>query len=175
MNDPVHEFGSATSVDAEAIGEPGQRRFRLLVRSTYGCASVWMEKEQLAGVGSWLSETVEKLDSEGPTDEVDVEPLPFPEQFDLDLRAAQLALGYVEDRNIFALQVYDLENNPDPNDPKPVLRCFLSRGQSRVLSRKIAEVIAGGRKPCPLCGEPLDAGGHVCPRGNGHRPVRLTQ
>ena len=26
-----------------------------------------------------------------------------------------------------------------------------------------------GRPPCPLCGLPLDADGHICPRQNGHR------
>jgi hypothetical protein len=37
-----------------------------------------------------------------------------------------------------------------------------------VLCRKIAEVIAGGRPICPLCGAPIEASGHVCPRSNGH-------
>jgi len=172
MNDPLHEFGSALSVDAEAVGQPGQRRFRLLFLSSYGSASVWMEKEQLAGVGSWLADTISSLDRERPTDEPDVEPLPFPDHFDLDLRAGQLALGYIEDRRVFAIQIYDLENNPEPENPKPTLRCFLSLGQSRALSRKITDVIASGRKSCPMCGEPMDPAGHTCPRGNGHRPAR---
>jgi hypothetical protein len=30
-------------------------------------------------------------------------------------------------------------------------------------------VVAAGRPPCPFCGGPLDAGGHVCPRANGYR------
>ncbi|MBV9291748.1 MAG: DUF3090 family protein, partial [Frankiales bacterium] len=30
-------------------------------------------------------------------------------------------------------------------------------------------VVAAGRPPCPLCGNPLDPQGHVCPRQNGHR------
>jgi Protein of unknown function (DUF3090) len=25
-----------------------------------------------------------------------------------------------------------------------------------------------GRPTCPMCGEPKDPGGHVCPRSNGH-------
>jgi uncharacterized repeat protein (TIGR03847 family) len=174
MNDPVHEFGSAVSVDAEAIGQPGQRRFRLLVLSSYGSASIWMEKEQLAGIGAWLGETVARVDEARPGGGPDVEPLPMPAEFDLDLRAGQLALGYVEDRDVFAVQVYDVESAPEEN-ARPVFRCFLSRAQSRYLSRKIAAVVAAGRPPCPLCGEPMDPGGHVCPRGNGHRPVRLTQ
>ncbi|MBV8560280.1 MAG: DUF3090 family protein, partial [Acidimicrobiia bacterium] len=32
-----------------------------------------------------------------------------------------------------------------------------------------AEVVDAGRPPCPLCGEPLDAEGHVCVRLNGHK------
>jgi uncharacterized repeat protein (TIGR03847 family) len=170
MTNPVHEFGSAISIDAEAIGQPGQRRFRLRVLSSYGNAAIWMEKEQLASIGTWLNEVVGRLDTDKPTAEPDVEPLPFPDQVDLDLRAGQLALGYVEDRDTFAIQAYDLQNNPDPSNPRPVFRCFLSRGQSRVLSRKIATVVAAGRPLCPLCGEPMDPGGHVCPRANGHRP-----
>jgi len=29
-------------------------------------------------------------------------------------------------------------------------------------------VVASGRPPCPLCGQPLDKQGHICPRKNGH-------
>jgi uncharacterized repeat protein (TIGR03847 family) len=174
MNDPVHEFGSARSIDAEAIGQPGQRRFRLLVLSSYGAAAIWMEKEQLSGIGDWLTETVGRLDAERPTSDPDTDPMPFPAEVDVEVRAGQLALGYVEDRDLFAIQVYDLVNGPGEDNPQPTFRCFLSRGQSRVLSRKIADVVAGGRQPCPMCGEPMDPAGHACPRSNGHRPVHLT-
>jgi uncharacterized repeat protein (TIGR03847 family) len=175
MNDPLHEFGSVLSVDAEAIGEPGQRQFRLMVLSSYGAARVWMEKEQLSGIGAWLAETVEKLDVDRPTAEPDVEPLPFPAEVDVDIHAGQQALGYVEDRDVFAIQVYDMQGTPGEQQAQPTFRCFLNRGQSRVLGRKIAQVIAGGRPPCPMCGEPLDPTGHICPRSNGHRTARLTQ
>ena len=33
---------------------------------------------------------------------------------------------------------------------------------------RAARVVASGRPPCPLCGEPLDPPGHICPRRNGH-------
>ena len=29
-------------------------------------------------------------------------------------------------------------------------------------------VVAAGRLPCPLCGQPLDPQGHICTRRNGH-------
>jgi uncharacterized repeat protein (TIGR03847 family) len=104
----------------------------------------------------------------------DVDPLPFPDQIDLDLRAGQLALGYIEERDTFTIQFFERQTDVEGEEAKPMLRCFLRRGQSRVLSRKIADLVAAGRKPCPMCGEPMDPEGHNCPRGNGHRPVRLT-
>jgi hypothetical protein len=39
----------------------------------------------------------------------------------------------------------------------------------RDLLRRLSQIVSAGRPPCPLCGLPLDAGGHVCPRQNGHR------
>ena len=62
MDTPAHDYGRALSVDAEAIGRPGQRRFRLLARSVSATACVWMEKEQLGGIGDWFRDVVERLD-----------------------------------------------------------------------------------------------------------------
>jgi uncharacterized repeat protein (TIGR03847 family) len=160
------DFGRALSIDAEAIGEPGRRRFRLLVLSGSRSAAIWMEKQDLAGIGAWFQEVSERLDRERPSDEADVEPLPISEPFDAELHAVQLALGYVEDEDLFAIQAFDAIS---AGSQRPAFRCFLSRGQSRVLSRKIAAVVAAGRPICPLCEMPIDPGGHVCPRANGHR------
>jgi uncharacterized repeat protein (TIGR03847 family) len=135
----------------------------MLVLSSYGSASIWMEKEQLSGVGTWLAEVVERLDADRPEGDPDVEPLPFPEAADLDLRAGQLALGYAEDRDIFVFQVFDMEADPNAEKATPLLRCQLNRGQSRTLSRKIADIVAAGRQPCPMCGEPMDPRGPQLP------------
>lgn len=164
---PRFDFGKALSVDAEAVGQPGQRRFRLLVRSATESASIWMEKEQLAGVGRWLAEVVQKLDEERPTAEPDVEALPFPPEFDLDFRAGQLTLGYSEEGDLFTIQAAEALPNADAQPP--LFCCGIGRGQSRVLSRKIERVIAGGRLTCPFCEGPIDPAGHSCPRSNGHR------
>ena len=47
MAEPRNEFTNVASLRAEAIGEPGERTFRLLVDSESSSASVWLEKEQL--------------------------------------------------------------------------------------------------------------------------------
>ena len=41
------DLGHLNAFGAEAIGQPGQRRFRLFARSKRGAAFFWMEKEQL--------------------------------------------------------------------------------------------------------------------------------
>ena len=63
MNEATNDYGRADSVDAEAIGEPGQRRFRLIVISGTDRASIWMEKQQLDSIGEWFKEMCERLDA----------------------------------------------------------------------------------------------------------------
>ncbi len=167
MERAEHDFGEALAVDAEAIGEPGQRHFRLLVKAASQSASIWMEKQQLAGIAEWLDEVLERLDREQPTDEPDVEPLPIGDSFDIDFRASQIGLGYAEEEGLFAIHVFDQAMTRG----EPAFRCLLTRGQSRVLSRKIADVVAGGRPICPLCDMPIEPTGHVCPKSNGHYKV----
>jgi uncharacterized repeat protein (TIGR03847 family) len=162
-----HDFGHALSIDAEALGQPGQRRFRLLVRSSTESVAVWLEKQQLAAVGLWLEEALTRIERDDPRDEPDVEPMPFNESFELDFRASQLALAYDESERLFAIQAFNA-NRPVGNQAA-ALHCRISRGQARVLSRKIAEVVAAGRPICPLCNQPMDPAGHTCPRSNGHR------
>lgn len=166
MSEASNDYGRASSVDAEAIGEPGQRRFRLVVISGTQRASIWMEKQQLSSIGEWFQEMCERLDNERPNVEPDVEAAPVPLNFDLDFRARQLGLGYQEEDDIFVFHAFDLA--ADLSDPLPTFRCLLSRGQARVLARTIERAVAGGRPICPLCESPMDPGGHVCPRSNGH-------
>jgi uncharacterized repeat protein (TIGR03847 family) len=162
-----NDYGRAYSIDAEALGKPGERRFRLVVISGGQNACVWMEKQQLGSIGEWLKEMCDRLDEENPKDVPDVEPAPVPLNFELDIRARQLALGYQEEDDLFVIQAFDLEHD-ESADPRPTFRCELIRGQARVLSRKIESVVSAGRPICPLCESPMDPGGHVCPRSNGH-------
>ncbi|HLF75998.1 MAG TPA: DUF3090 family protein [Dehalococcoidia bacterium] len=164
MERAEHDFGRAQSIDAESVGVPGQRRFRLLVSAGTQSASIWMEKQQLAGIGTWFEEVLEKLDREQPSTEPDVEPAPIGAVYDVEFRASQIGLGYAEEDGLFAIHAFDESGAAGP----PAFRCLINRGQSRVLARKIAGVIAGGRQICPLCGAPVDPSGHVCPRSNGH-------
>jgi len=169
MENAEHDFGEALAVDAEAIGQPGQRTFRLLVKAASQAASIWMEKQQLAGIAVWLDEVLERLDRDQPSDEPDVEPLPIGAIYDVEFRATQIGLGYSEEDGRFAIHAFD----EGLAGGAPAFRCLLTRGQVRVLSRKINEVVAGGRPLCPLCDMPIDPSGHVCPRSNGHHQISV--
>jgi uncharacterized repeat protein (TIGR03847 family) len=46
---------------------------------------------------------------------------------------------------------------------------FLTPPAARAFAVRADRVVNAGRKPCPLCEEPLDPSGHVCPRQNGYR------
>jgi uncharacterized repeat protein (TIGR03847 family) len=166
LEGPEHDYGRAYDIDAEAIGQPGQRRFRLLIRSEHGSAAIWMEKQQIDAIGLWFQEALERLDRDQPSSEPDQEPTLVPEPFDLEFHANQVGLGFAEGANLFAMQAFD--DATVQTDPRPTFRCFLTRGQCRVLSRKIAAVVAAGRPICPLCEMPMDPAGHVCAKSNGH-------
>ena len=56
-----------------------------------------------------------------------------------------------------------------PPDGPGVLRVRITPGAARAFAQRAMQLVAAGRPPCPLCGLPLDAAGHVCPRQNGHR------
>jgi uncharacterized repeat protein (TIGR03847 family) len=56
----------------------------------------------------------------------------------------------------------DREDGPD------ALRVFLSLTEALEFARHAERVVAAGRPPCPLCGNPLDPEGHICPRLNGY-------
>lgn len=56
----------------------------------------------------------------------------------------------------------DDEHGPD------LLRVRLTAATARAFVDRAMRVIASGRLPCPLCGQPLDPQGHICPRRNGH-------
>jgi len=56
----------------------------------------------------------------------------------------------------------------DDEDGPDTLRVRLTPVEARGFVNRALSVVAAGRLPCPLCGQPLDPQGHICPRRNGH-------
>lgn len=60
------------------------------------------------------------------------------------------------------------EGIDDDDEGPDTLRVRLTIAVARSFVNRALEVVSAGRLPCPLCGQPLDPQGHICPRRNGH-------
>ena len=162
------DFGRTDSIDPEAIGEPGDRRFRIRVMARLESASLWIEKEQIAALALALRRLLEQTKST----EEPVEPEPptggsFPEMPDVDFRPSRLGLGHDEQATSISLFAYDQDAAED-DDSTPTFSCQISRGQARAFADRAEEIVNAGRPVCVLCGVPIDEQGHKCLRRNGH-------
>ena len=164
MAEPKNEIPIVTSLVAEALGEPGQRTFRVLVDGGGSSAIIWLEKEQLfqlaLGIHQLLTSTSEE--EETPPTASD-EPGPVPAK--LDFKAGRLALGHDGNTGLFMIDAHDLE---DEDEEAATVRVWASKEQVKEFSDEAMRACAAGRPLCPLCGGPLDPDGHPCARVNGH-------
>jgi uncharacterized repeat protein (TIGR03847 family) len=62
----------------------------------------------------------------------------------------------------------DDDDDEEPDDDLDRLRVRLSPEATRAFIDRARRVVSAGRPPCPLCGQPLDPAGHLCPRHNGY-------
>ena len=176
MPEHRYDFGLAAAIAAEAMGEPGQRTFRLLVRNDTDLAVLWMEKEQLQALAmaaeELLAQVPERRQSANATVE-EADPKHFQGTVDVEFKIGQLGIGYDEDGSYFVLLVHEVET--DPETPA-TFRCLLTRPQLAVLGQQAKGVVAAGRPRCPLCGSPLEPAPHLCPQSNGHgSPSEISQ
>ena len=165
MAEPINEFSSVNELRPEAIGEPGQRTFRMLVDSESSSAVIWLEKEQLLqlalAVQQLLVAIPELRDSPGAAPTV----REAPGLTHLDFKAGKLALGHDSGSGLFMIDSHDIESEDE--DP-PTVRFWLHRAQVETFAEESLRICAAGRPICPLCGGPIDPTGHMCPRVNGH-------
>jgi uncharacterized repeat protein (TIGR03847 family) len=176
---PSRDLDPITRLTTDAVGEPGQRTFYLQAASGLDQVTLVVEKEQVRALAERLEAVLPQLADERPEDPEEVQAaeatdLALAEPLDPDFRVGRLSLDYDAGRDRFVMVATELlvdEEEPEElGDPQEV-RLWVTRPQLRVLARHGAEVVARGRPPCPLCGNPLDPSGHICPAQNGHRPV----
>ena len=54
MAEAQYDFPSVDALDAESMGTPGKRTFRLRILRGDDSAALWMDKQQLAALGEVL-------------------------------------------------------------------------------------------------------------------------
>ena len=169
------DFGRADLLEPEAIGEPGERVFRVRVMSGGEAASLWLEKEQLAALTMAIRHLLEQTASSGESSgEPESAPAgeTFPQHQQVDFKVGRLGIGYDEERRIVSLFAYAID---DADDAPPSFACQVSRGQCSSFAERAEEIISSGRPICVLCGGPIDRDGHKCLRRNGHTPRPVPQ
>lgn len=180
MTRRLYVFDRPDRFVAGTVGEPGNRTFFLQARDGGRVVSVVLEKVQVAVLADRLNQLLDELEqrgiarTSGAAGRPDGEPLdePVVEAF----RAGTLTLGWDGDTERILVEAReqtadedasDDEDDDDPDGPD-LFRVQLEAPAARAFVERAVTVVASGRPPCPLCGEPLDAQGHLCPRRNGH-------
>lgn len=188
----VHLFESPERFVAGTVGEPGQRTFFLQAREGQRVTSVALEKEQVAVLAERVDDLLDELvrvsggDSRvpavAPQEMVDADPLEQP--IEQEFRVGTMTLAWDGESEHVVLEIFSLEesaddegesgadngeSSADEGEPDEVLEVHLSASAARVFAKRALTVVSAGRPPCPFCGNPLDEGGHICPRANGFR------
>lgn len=163
------QFGPLIFIAAEAIGQPGQRRFRLkAMNEEHETAFLWLEKEQVAALGEAIENVLSGEDYEYtrlPEEEIE-EPV-FPLNANVEFRLGQLSMGVDRENHQVVLIASD---GPDVEEDSQSVNMTFDFRIGYELRRQILGVVSAGRPPCPLCTAPMDPAGHVCVRTNGHNP-----
>jgi len=161
-------------LEAEAIGPPGQRRFRLRVIAGEKTASIWCEKTQVSALAEAIQQVLARRRRPNDGRRPAARSLePFPDRATHDFLAGRIALGYDEDADTITLFATDIEQG-GPN-ATPTLRVDIDRQSARLFTVQAEETVAGGRPNCPLCQQPIAGSAHLCPRTNGHAEDALAE
>jgi uncharacterized repeat protein (TIGR03847 family) len=174
--DPPERFVAGT------VGEPGNRTFFLQARDGARVVSIALEKAQVAVLAERLGVLLEELERRGiemgAEDEPTADMSPLDEPLVEAFRAGSLTLGWDGGAGVVLVEARAQDENgeaidPDDDDDEDedgpdLLRVRFSAEAARTFVERATRVVAAGRPPCPLCGNPLDPQGHICPRRNGH-------
>ncbi|MFQ5692498.1 MAG: DUF3090 family protein [Nitrospinota bacterium] len=210
MSKAQNDIGRVKAIQAEAIGVPGKRTFRLLVDAAKGGACLWVEKEQLYQ----MAVSIQRMLAAMPKDRAAVPP-PTERASDdeyeaFEFKIGRMGMGYDEEGDQFIFLVHDvdvltatleeaaeaaeegggeleLEEGEEGEEGEeerleeilseiePTLSFQVSRQVLADMCRQAQEVCMGGRPVCPLCNQPIDPKGHICPRTNGHHSAEARR
>lgn len=168
MSNHTVEFRTITSLSVEAIGKPGERTFRILVRDAQGSATIWLEKDQLLQLALAIDQMITSLPNIKTTQMDSQEKETISAQ--LEFKAGRLILGHDDSSGRFVIDAHDI----DAGEKEPAtVRLWNDPSQAKKFADEAMDVCAAGRPLCSLCGDPIDKNGHICPRTNGHRIAPL--
>jgi uncharacterized repeat protein (TIGR03847 family) len=168
------DFDTPDRFVAGVVGQPGDRTFYLQARQGHAVVSLVIEKVQVAALAGRLSQLLDAVEDRAPqvadgAATRDDEPLdePIVEVF----RIGALALAWDETSGRVVIEAQppsadgDFAELPDnATGELDLLRVRIGPERARDFVRRAAALVVAGRPSCPFCGQPLDPGGHFCPK-----------
>ena len=193
----IYDYGLPDRFVAGTVGQPGNRTFFLQARRGNAIVSVALEKVQVQVLAERMALLLAEVARRGvrvpealaPGDD-DTAPLdePLVEAF----RVGTMTIAWDGESDEIIVEARsrpddedddedededeeddDEEDEPveiaddDPDGPD-LVRVRLTPTRARAFAERALRTVAAGRPPCPVCGQPLDPTGHLCPRRNGY-------
>jgi uncharacterized repeat protein (TIGR03847 family) len=151
---------------AGAIGEPGDREFRLEVLAEGRTTAYHIEKMQVAALAEEAQNLLRERGMMGSG--LSVDPGGVSADIPLVFRVGGLQLAVDDASGVVTIVLHSTEDDDLP------VTCELTLAQLDAFAREALAIVASGRPACPQCGLAMDPDGHNCPRSNGdlrgHRP-----
>ncbi len=170
----IHEFSFPAQFISGTVGMPGERTFYLQVVDGRHNISVALEKSQLSVLAERIIALLKEIkfgkaqDFKRKSRQLPQLVTPFTEEF----RVSALSLTWNPKTQELIIEAQGGEESEiieDPNSGPPLLRVTIGIEMALAFAIDSLALINAGRPPCPFCGGPLDAQGHLCPRANGYR------
>jgi uncharacterized repeat protein (TIGR03847 family) len=171
---------------AGTVGTPGERTFYLQAVDGNRIVSVAVEKQQVMILADRLEQLLDEIVARTGTalPAADADNGALEQPVDEEFRVAAMGLAWDGDAGLVVIEAQapvetpaeaeetlleDVEEGPD------ALRVLIDPRNARSFVDRARKLVSAGRPPCPLCSQPLDPAGHVCPRLNGyHRGISLN-
>jgi uncharacterized repeat protein (TIGR03847 family) len=149
---------------AGAVGPSGQRVFYLQARQSGSLLTLKTEKEHVRG----LAEYLEGLLAKSPVPAADTpRDLALLEPIDPAWSVGAIGVGYDEAEDRIVVVLNELVGE-DESEEGATARIRVTRAQAAGFVARARELMKASRPTCQVCGGPIDPGGHLCPRRNGH-------
>ena len=163
MSAASFDFDAPDHFTAGAVGPQGERVFYIQGRQRDRLVTLKSEKEQVRALATYLAQLLDKLPtaSEPPPDSVELLE-PVEEAWPV----ASLGLGWDEERQRIVVVAESVVE--EEGEEAATARFAITRAQATAFVERTEALVKAGRPICPMCSQPKDPSGHVCPRSNGH-------
>jgi uncharacterized repeat protein (TIGR03847 family) len=188
VSDDLSAIPRAELLDADTVGEPGARRFRLFARSGGTTAILWVEREHFERLSLAIDRLLARVtdgkvlrrEASAQTVSPPGPPPGFPTTPQIEFQVAGMQMGYDIERKLVLVRASPLvieEGDDDEltvrEDVEPLFSAFINLAQAQHLSEHMVAALSSGRPRCPYCGQPMESP-HLCPRSNGYHPVNVN-